>query len=266
VRLYREVRFVLPLPDASSLPSRITNSWAGTHEGGAAGPFCFLRATVEGPIDERSGYLCDIKRLDELLRGPVAARLAFGSGSGLVRTKSIADGLAVSMVESAGSFTGCVRLVELEAGMSPFTRLTVRERDLNMVYLTQAFEFSAAHRLYCPDRSDEENRRIFGKCSNPHGHGHNYVLEVTVAGEPVDRPGTVVDIGHVDRVVRERVVGPLDHKNLNTECEEFASMNPTVENIARVIWKRLSGAWTGCRLARVRVWETAKTYAEYCGE
>ena len=134
-----------------------------------------------------------------------------------------------------------------------------------MMRLTQSFEFSAAHRLFCAELSDAENRRLFGKCSNPNGHGHNYVLEVTVCGTHGSDKGTVTDIGHIDRVVLERVIEPFDHKNLNLECPEFAQLNPSVENIARVIWDRLNGAFTGCRLASVRVWETPKTCAEYTG-
>ena len=133
-----------------------------------------------------------------------------------------------------------------------------------MVRLTRSFEFSAAHRLYCEDFTDEENRRMFGKCSNPHGHGHNYVLEVTVGGTP-EEIGTVIDPPHLDEIVNERVIEPFDHKNLNVECDDFKALNPSVENIARAIWKRLEGVFEGCELVSVRVWETPKTYAEYAG-
>ena len=135
-----------------------------------------------------------------------------------------------------------------------------------MMRLTQSFEFSAAHRLFSAELSDAENRRLFGKCSNPNGHGHNYVVEVTVCGTNSADKGTVTDVGHIDRVVLERVIEPFDHKNLNLECPEFAQLNPSVENIARVIWDRLKGAFAGCRLASVRVWETPKTCAEYTGD
>ena len=135
-----------------------------------------------------------------------------------------------------------------------------------MVRLTRSFEFCAAHRLYVASFDDEENRRIFGKCSNPHGHGHNYVLEVTISGTPDEVSGTIVDPPQLDLLVQRRVIEPFDHKNLNAECDEFASLNPSVENIACVIWRRLEGAFDRCRLTRVRVWETPKTYAEYSGE
>jgi len=135
-----------------------------------------------------------------------------------------------------------------------------------MVRVTQSFEFAASHRLYCEGLSDDENRRIFGPCSNPHGHGHNYVLEVTVVGPPGGPEGSVLDLGNVDHVVHQRVIQSFDHRNLNVECPEFASLNPSVENIAQVIWQRLNGAFERCRLAGVRVWETSRTYAEYTGD
>ena len=134
-----------------------------------------------------------------------------------------------------------------------------------MVELTQAFEFAASHRLYVPSWSDDENRKMFGKCANPNGHGHNYVVEVTVGGRPLEEAGTVTDVMHVQRVVKERVIEPFDHKHLNLDCADFASLNPTVENVAKVIWRRLEGSFERCRLTRVRIWETPKAYAEYDG-
>lgn len=128
-----------------------------------------------------------------------------------------------------------------------------------MTLLTQSFEFSASHRLHCPGLTNEENHRLFGKCSNPHGHGHNYILEVTTKTGP-ESTGSTLRI--LDRIVRAEVIERFDHKNLNVECEEFAELNPTVENIAQVIFNRLAFCPGSPGLCSVRVWETAKTYAE----
>jgi 6-pyruvoyltetrahydropterin/6-carboxytetrahydropterin synthase len=154
----------------------------------------------------------------------------------------------------------------LEFFVSPYARFFVSSGVGDMVGLTRSFEFSAAHRLGCPDLSDEENRRLFGKCSHPGGHGHNYVLEVTVRGTPSRETGLIVALSRLDAIVKARVVDAFDHKNLNVDCAEFAELNPTVENIARVIWRRLHGALDPVELAVVRVWETPKTCAEYSGE
>ena len=134
-----------------------------------------------------------------------------------------------------------------------------------MVSVTRTCEFCAAHRLGGKDLSDEENRRIFGLCGNPNWHGHNYLLEVTVRGTPDERTGTIVNPPDFVAAVRERVLDAVDHKNLNLECREFASLNPSVANMARVIRKRLDGPSGAARLASIRVRETSKTYAEYTG-
>ena len=135
-----------------------------------------------------------------------------------------------------------------------------------MVSVTESFEFAAAHRLYCPSMSKEENRALFGKCANPNGHGHNYVFEVTVRGTPDATTGRIVDIQEMESIVKERIVDRFDHKHLNLDCPEFADLNPSVENIAMVIWNLLDGRLESARLSKVRVWETPKTYAEIANE
>ena len=154
-------------------------------------------------------------------------------------------------------------LVALELGVTPCLRYTIEREQPAMVLLTQQFEFSAAHRLHCPQLSDEENRRTFGKCNNPGGHGHNYLLEVTVAGVPDATLGAVLPLPQFERLVQMLVIERLDHKHLNTDTAEFREVNPSVENIARVIWGLLDGQVAPARLHRVRVWETPKTCAEY---
>ena len=258
-------------PPGVNAGARITlgggNTWAGTSTRDPVPPFWTIRAVLEGPVDPRSGYLCDIKQIDSAVRQyvapPLHPRTMDDQGMGV---SELARRLHLAFTAIASHAPPPVRLASLQLRLSPFTHLTVDRGDSLMVRLTQSFEFSASHRLYCEGLTDEENRRLFGKCSNPNGHGHNYVIEVTVAGDPDSRTGAVIDIAALDRIVGERVIEPLDHKNLNVECPEFATLNPTVENIARVIFRRLSDALGDRRLVSVRAWETPKTYAEYAGE
>ncbi len=133
-----------------------------------------------------------------------------------------------------------------------------------MVYLTRKLYFSAAHRLGVEGFSDEENRRVFGECSRL--HGHNYVLEVTVAGEPDPETGMVINFSDLDAIVRERVIAVLDHKNLNDDVERFKTTPSTVEMIAKYVWQRLHGAVPGATLQRVRIWEDQESFADYFGE
>jgi 6-pyruvoyltetrahydropterin/6-carboxytetrahydropterin synthase len=132
-----------------------------------------------------------------------------------------------------------------------------------MVYLTRRYRFSAGHRLHNDDLSAEENRRVYGKCNNPNGHGHNYLLEVTVAGSIDPATGMVLDLVALDGIVAERVIDKLDHKNLNLDVENFRTQVPTTENLCLEIYKLLRtpleqvGAERGLQLDRVRLEETS---------
>jgi 6-pyruvoyltetrahydropterin/6-carboxytetrahydropterin synthase len=131
-----------------------------------------------------------------------------------------------------------------------------------MIRITRKVEFSAAHVCHNPKLSAEQNRRIFGKSSNPHGHGHNYVLEVTVAGEPDAETGMVLDLKELKEILQREVVERMDHKHLNYEVPELAGKIPTCENIAAVIWTLLEPKIRQGRLDRVRLYESPDLFAE----
>jgi 6-pyruvoyltetrahydropterin/6-carboxytetrahydropterin synthase len=137
---------------------------------------------------------------------------------------------------------------------------------MSMVLLTRKAEFSAAHFYYNEAWSQQENERVFGKCANRNGHGHNYTLEVTVAGEVDPVSGFVVDLKALKEILNREVVEVYDHRHLNLEVPEFRAVIPTTENIAIAIWNRLSGKISGARLHRVRVYEMPDLFADYCGE
>src|SRR3979409_507031 len=146
-----------------------------------------------------------------------------------------------------------------------------------MVLITRRMEFSASHVYHNDKLSPEENRRIFGKCNNPHGHGHNYALEVTVAGEPDPVTGMVLDLKELKEIferegmermgarmlyLEREVMQRMDHRFLNYEVAELKGQIPTCENIARVIWELLDPKITKGRLHRVRLYESADLFAD----
>ncbi|HTV81472.1 MAG TPA: 6-carboxytetrahydropterin synthase [Acidobacteriaceae bacterium] len=135
-----------------------------------------------------------------------------------------------------------------------------------MILLTRKAEFSASHYYWNPAWSPEENARVFGKCANRNGHGHNYTLEVTVAGEPDPVTGFVVDLKRLKDTIEQEVLAAYDHRHLNLEVPEFRAAIPTTENIAAAIWRRLEGKIEGAKLHRVRVYEMPDLFAEYRGE
>src|ERR1700728_5097353 len=131
-----------------------------------------------------------------------------------------------------------------------------------MILLTRKADFSSAHFYWNDAWSEEENVRVFGKCANRQGHGHNYTLEVTVAGEPDPVTGFVVDLKQLKDVMEREVVAAYDHRHLNLEVPEFKALMPTTENIAVAIWRRLEGKIPGARLHRVRVDGRAVLFGE----
>lgn len=135
-----------------------------------------------------------------------------------------------------------------------------------MIYLTRRADFSASHYYYDPALSPEENQRIFGKCANLNGHGHNYTVEVTVKGKVDDRTGFVVDLKQLKAIMEQEVIEAMDHRHLNKEVPEFAKLVPTTENLAIAIWKRLAPKIKSSTLHRVRVYEAEDLFADYLGE
>jgi 6-pyruvoyltetrahydropterin/6-carboxytetrahydropterin synthase len=130
--------------------------------------------------------------------------------------------------------------------------------------LTKRYRFAASHRLHTAKLSEAENRRVYGKCNSPYGHGHNYEVEVTLAG-PVDAAtGMIANLGELDPFVERRVIEAFDHRYLNEEIEEFLQVVPTTENICKEIYRRLK-EFPAARVERVRVEETSKNSFEYEG-
>jgi len=132
-------------------------------------------------------------------------------------------------------------------------------------YLGRRYRLSASHRLFCESMSDEDNQSVYGKCANPHGHGHNYTLEVMVGGEIDKVTGMVIDLGQLDGCVRREVLEPFDHQNLNA-VEAFRELVPTTENLVSEIRRRMERALPRKLALTVRVEETSNNYFEYWEE
>lgn len=132
--------------------------------------------------------------------------------------------------------------------------------------VTRRVHFCAGHRLHNPAFGDDENRTIYGSCSNPHGHGHNYDLEVTVEGEIDPDVGYVMDLRALKELLQGAVLGDLDHANLNVDVPWLKGVVPTTENLTVAIWNRLADQLSGARLVSVRLWETERNSVEYRGE
>jgi 6-pyruvoyltetrahydropterin/6-carboxytetrahydropterin synthase len=135
-----------------------------------------------------------------------------------------------------------------------------------MIYVTRRVVFSASHRLYNEKFSDEQNEAVFDKCNNIHGHGHNYVLEVVVAGEVNPDTGYVIDLKKLKKIIKDNVSSKVDHKNLNMDVDFLKGVIPTAENIAIGIWNELKDKIDEGKLYSVKLYETENNYIEYKGE
>jgi 6-pyruvoyltetrahydropterin/6-carboxytetrahydropterin synthase len=136
-----------------------------------------------------------------------------------------------------------------------------------MIYLTRREQFSAAHRMFRPDWSDEKNFEVFGKCSNPNWHGHNYVLRVTVKGEISDEHGFVMNLEKLKKIIREKIIDKIDHRNINLDVDFMKDKIPTTENLVIAIWDEMKPSIEkeGVSLHCIRIEETENNSVEYYG-
>lgn len=133
------------------------------------------------------------------------------------------------------------------------------------VFITRQVHFNSAHRLHNPAKSQRWNEEKYGLCTNPHWHGHNYVLEVTVSGQPDPETGYVLDLGELKKILHAAVVDKCDHRNLNDEVDFLRGIIPSTENLAIAFWNQIAPRLTAGRLHRVRLYETPRNFAEYYG-
>ncbi len=134
-----------------------------------------------------------------------------------------------------------------------------------MVYISKKVSFSSAHRMFNPELSDEENLRIYGKCANPGGHGHNYVLQITLRGAPDEKTGLVMDLEKLKILLDEEIIRRFDHKDLSNDVEILKGSVASMENLVKVIWGILRPKISGAELYEVKLWETENNCASYRG-
>lgn len=232
--------------------------------GSLVGHTFLIDVTVDGEISGRTGMVMNLQTIGEIVRREILTHLDGALINDRISTTPTLENLSGWILERLLSSIpgGRVHGIRLAESDRCFVE---RKEGKDAVLLTRVFHFCASHRLHEPGLSDEENRKIFGRCNNPGGHGHNYLLEVTVRGDVDRKSGLVADVGRIDSLVGERVLDSLDHTNLNTDVPDFHDLNPTAENMARVIWDRLDCNPGGAKLHRIRLRETERNWVEYFG-
>jgi 6-pyruvoyltetrahydropterin/6-carboxytetrahydropterin synthase len=231
-----------------------------------------LTVRCRGEIDPKTGYLIDIKVIDREVRGTVIPLIAAAC-----HTRSTSEPAAIlpdlfHALAASLAKLGPASLDALTWNLTPTYGVAMEAGHTGTVLMRQRFDFAAAHRLHAPALSDEENRRAFGKCNNPSGHGHNYQFEPVVAIKLGETGTGNFSLADLEALAQRVLIEPFDHKHLNVDTPEFTSPKgsiPSVENIARVFFERLAPAvqraHTGATLRAITVWETDRTSCTYPG-
>jgi len=268
LELSRSVRFCINPAPAPAGSGRDPNGFAGSPSLRGLGRYFEARVHCTGEIDRTSTYLIDIKEVDRAIHSAVVPVLHDACAS---RPETEPAALMPALVAPLAAAIG-PRLRSLQIFPTPYHSLEMTAADQNTVLLRQKFDFSASHRLHIPSLSDEENRRLFGKCNHPSGHGHNYQIEPCIA-VTLGAVKPAMGLGQLERLVEETIIKKFDHKYLNTDTTEFrtgpgeSGVNPSVENIAKVCFELLGAAvlreCPGAKLRSITVWETDRTSCTY---
>jgi 6-pyruvoyltetrahydropterin/6-carboxytetrahydropterin synthase len=263
-KLVRQVRFSIN----PFLPrdSQGYNSFASRPVGEGLAIFLELSIEVTGPVGLATGFVINVSEIDGNVREFAVPVFAERIRQNYQEAKHIGFSEIAELLRSAwdqlADKFGTARLSELSLKLNPFRKVTLDSKDLDMVYFCEKFEFAAMHKLWNDDFSEQHNLEVFGKCANPTGHGHNYIVEVTLQMPAIRND---FRIGDFEKIVDDEFIKLVDHKNLNADVDQFGKTNPTVENIAALAWNQLIGKFDKAKLHRVTVWETDKTYCSYEG-
>ena len=263
-KLCRYVRFsinpFLPADEAGF------NSFASKPAGEGLSVFLELGVELAGEADKATGFIVNVSDIDHKVRDCAVGVFAEKIKADLREARHTGYDELVRLLkivwEKLADGFGPARISKLSLKLSPFRTLAVDDKDCAMIYYSEKFEFAAAHKLWNEKFSEERNIEIFGRCANPAGHGHNYIVEVTVKYQT----GQSLKTGDFEKTVFQELINAVDHKNLNEDLPEFQRITPTVENIAVFAWNKLFGRFgKTTSLHCVTVWETDKTYSSYYG-
>ena len=271
-KLSRQIRFAIePFADSSETGS---NSYCAKPTATGLALFFSLWVELESCANPDTGFVVNVADIDKIVRDK-----AITIFSKFVKNRSSNSfeqiGQLLSRVwETIENEFLPAKINSLTLELMPARKLAIKERDGKMLYFSEKFEFAASHTLWNAKFSDEENFKVFGKCANKCGHGHNYVVEVTVnpirdeASETPDGRGkrpvsNGINAGDFERTVDKHFIQLVDHKNLNVDVKHFEKTNPTVENIAEFAFKELADKFEPLELDCVTVWENDRTFCNY---
>jgi 6-pyruvoyltetrahydropterin/6-carboxytetrahydropterin synthase len=260
--LGRQIRFWINPFSGSQLEG--ANSFCGKPCGEGFSLYFGLWVELIGSVKKETGFVINVSEIDKAVRNYAMKIFTEGIRKKFTNRQNISlEDVGLLMKDAqeilADKF-GSAKVSSLELELSPNRKLGIKENGGNMLYISEKFEFAASHTLWNDKFSDEENEKVFGKCANKCGHGHNYIVEVTIKKSTVDEP---LKAGDFERIVEQQFIRLVDHKNLNIDVEHFKKVNPTVENIAEFAFKELAEKFKPFELDCVTVWENDRTFCSY---
>ena len=263
-RLTRCVRFsVNPFLNVQSEGS---NSYVSKPTGEGLALFLELHVEVTGDLDESTGFIINASDIDKRVQRyavPVFVK-RIAQEFRIPRHVSffcLTQILGNAWKNLSGKFEK-VCLSRLALKLNQSRTMAIDSEDCDMVYFSEKFEFAATHKLWNDSFTEQENLDTFGKCANPSGHGHNYIIEVTIK---VSTGMVNFCISDFEKIVNRELISHIDHKNLNLDIEHFGRVNPTVENITSFAWDRLLGEFNEAQLHSITIWENDRTFCTYYG-
>ena len=263
--LSRQIRFSIdPFSDKQEMGR---NSYASKPCGDGVGLYLALWVDLSSNLNPDTGFVVNVSQIDQVVRQHVVP-LFTDSIQGVYRNQqSLTLVSLVRLLKQSWAVIqevfGLQLIQQLRLDVNPNTQISIQSGEANMFIYSEKFEFAAMHKLWNDAFDQAANNEMFGRCANPGGHGHNYIIEVQVQCQcDLSQAGWKSDY---QRVVKEKFLDLVDHKNLNTDVPEFKSLNPTVENLSLFAWQRLDGKVKNAKLFAVTVWENDRTFCSYKG-
>jgi 6-pyruvoyltetrahydropterin/6-carboxytetrahydropterin synthase len=270
VKLARQVRFAVS-PFAS--PTEGANSYCAKPTADGLSFFFALWVELKGSANKDTGFVVNVSDIDKIVRDK-----AVGSFDEFIKNKfKLKEQINFEQIGQLLSNVWQIvekdflpaKINSLTVELTPARKLAIKENGGDMLYFSEKFEFAASHTLWNDKFSDDENFKVFGKCANKSGHGHNYILEVTIkkssqqSRDSNGAGGNPLKAGDFERIVQEHFIQIVDHKNLNTDVAYFKKTNPTVENIAQFAFNSLKDKLKPLELDCITVWENDRTFCTY---
>ncbi|MEN8128511.1 MAG: 6-carboxytetrahydropterin synthase [Planctomycetota bacterium] len=261
--LSRQVRFTID--PFSQQQTQGSNSYASKPCGNGLGLYFSLEVDLASELNRDTGFVVNVSQIDQVVRQevvPLFENMIYKTFQNRQTPTliSLIETLRRSWVAIGSSFQ-LKTITQLSLELNPFRQITIQSEEAQMFIYSEKFEFAAMHQLWNEKFDTAKNFELFGKCANPAGHGHNYILEVLI-----EKTTESQDDGwhsEFEKDVKEHFLDLVDHKNLNVDVAEFKSLNPTVENLSFLAWQKLEKKLKNAKLHKIIVWENDRTYCSY---